>query len=224
MHSVLYVSSGYGNIFPSSAFGKLLTIPYGVIGIPLTLYYMAEVGKLLTLVFKLLLRKRWPTFDNTEDFNFSPFLAVSVTTGYLLLGVALFDFWEDDWDLVDAGYFSFVTFSTVGFGDLLPSDQGYMLLLMVYSLSALSLCAMCFTVIQGSLEKFLDSKQEQLCDWWAQRKQKAADAAAKKDDDSAANYIPPSSGGGASFSLFDHTATLEEDEEIEADEVEEEED
>ncbi len=176
------VRLGYGNLYPITMLGRFVTIIYGLLGIPLTLYYLAEVGKLLTLVMKWLLRKKWPDYDSSEDFNFGPCIAVGMTLLYLLLGGVLFDLLEEDWGLIEGTYFSFISFSTIGFGDLVPEGQGYMLLLMLYCLSALSLCSMCFVVIQNAAENFLVEKQEMLTKWWKEKRRKRAEAQAKKDD------------------------------------------
>lgn len=50
---------------------------------------------------------------------------------YLMLGGALFGWWED-WDMLTGCYFSFITLTTIGFGDLVPGnsflelDDGFM--------------------------------------------------------------------------------------------------
>ena len=41
---------------------------------------------------------------------------------YLLLGAQIFSSWEG-WTYLDACYFSFVTLSTIGFGDLVPGNR-----------------------------------------------------------------------------------------------------
>lgn len=39
---------------------------------------------------------------------------------YLAAGAAVFDLWEDGWTFFDGFYFSFITMTTVGLGDLVP--------------------------------------------------------------------------------------------------------
>jgi hypothetical protein len=40
---------------------------------------------------------------------------------YLAAGAGLFMLWEDDWSFFEGFYFCFVTMTTIGFGDLVPS-------------------------------------------------------------------------------------------------------
>ena len=44
--------SGYGHIAPSTVLGKLFTMGYTVIGIPLFMLYVASIGDILARVFK----------------------------------------------------------------------------------------------------------------------------------------------------------------------------
>lgn len=41
---------------------------------------------------------------------------------YLAAGAALLLLWEHDWDFFDGYYFCFITMTTIGFGDLVPSE------------------------------------------------------------------------------------------------------
>lgn len=40
---------------------------------------------------------------------------------YIMLGAVLFSYWEG-WDLTSASYFTFITLSTVGYGDMVPGN------------------------------------------------------------------------------------------------------
>lgn len=175
---------GYGNIYPTTTLGRLATVAYGLVGIPLCLIYLTEIGNWTVKKLKQILAKRWPEMDGESgEFDFTLGLGLSLTLLYLFLGGILFDVLEEDWDLIDGLYFSFVSFSTIGFGDLVPERQGWMLLLMLYSFSALSLVASCLTLIQNSLEAQLEARKEQLAAAFNNWRERRATAAYKKTDE-----------------------------------------
>lgn len=47
-------------------------------------------------------------------------LCVFLVVSYIIAGAFLFKSWEN-WDLLDAAYFCFITLTTIGFGDLVPA-------------------------------------------------------------------------------------------------------
>lgn len=50
-------NSGYGNISPRSDWGKLATIVYAIIGMPLFLLYLSNIGDVLAKSFKWIYSK-----------------------------------------------------------------------------------------------------------------------------------------------------------------------
>lgn len=44
----MFCSTGYGSIAPHSALGKMVTMGYAFVGIPLTLIYLSSAGGLLS--------------------------------------------------------------------------------------------------------------------------------------------------------------------------------
>lgn len=61
--------SGYGNIAPSTGSGRVATILYASIGIPLLLTVLADLGKLFTRLMKLAFR--WiQKFYETEEVRY----------------------------------------------------------------------------------------------------------------------------------------------------------
>ena len=75
---------------------------------------------------------------------------------YLVAGSLIFAFWEG-WSYVDGAYFSFITFTTIGFGDLVPGEgildnrNGRSLLCATYLLFGVMLTAMSFELIQEDI-------------------------------------------------------------------------
>ncbi|XP_055312711.1 uncharacterized protein LOC129574574 [Sitodiplosis mosellana] len=80
---------------------------------------------------------------------------VSILTIYICIGTAIFSIWEN-WSFIDAGYFCFVTLSTIGFADLVPRKtfQGPDLQLFAcctYLIVGLILVTMSFTLLESQL-------------------------------------------------------------------------
>lgn len=54
--------SGYGHIAPNTQLGKIVTILYALIGIPLTLVFLANIGDLMASMFRYMYSRlccRW---------------------------------------------------------------------------------------------------------------------------------------------------------------------
>ena len=83
-------------------------------------------------------------------------IPLTLLFAYLLLGSMLFTLWED-WSYIDGAYFSFITFTTIGFGDLVPGERtlnhrnGRSLLCAMYLIFGVMLTAMSFEIIQEDI-------------------------------------------------------------------------
>jgi voltage-gated potassium channel len=66
--------------------------------------------------------------------------ALPVVAGVLVLTGTLF-YWrfEDGWSLIDALYFSIVTLTTVGYGDIHPTSDGTQIFTIIYILTGLGI-------------------------------------------------------------------------------------
>ena len=69
-------------------------------------------------------------------------MVMFVLVGYTALGGLLFQIFEG-WPYFEAFYFCFITMATIGFGDLVPSEQVYMFFTMAYIVVGLALATMC---------------------------------------------------------------------------------
>lgn len=85
-----------------------------------------------------------------------PFTLILLILGsYICIGTVIFSFWEN-WSIIDGAYFCFVTLSTIGFGDLIPTKtfRGPDLQLFAccaYLLLGLVLVAMSFSLLETQL-------------------------------------------------------------------------
>ncbi|KAG8200129.1 hypothetical protein JTE90_018918 [Oedothorax gibbosus] len=85
-----------------------------------------------------------------EEFNIPVTLAIFLLIAYMMLGALLFTLWED-WTFTESFYFIFVSMSTIGFGDFVPTHQMYMMATFIYLLFGLALTSMCINVVQEKL-------------------------------------------------------------------------
>ncbi len=51
------IFSGYGHVAPKTSWGRLVTIIYALIGIPLTFLYLSNIGNFLADCFRLFYKK-----------------------------------------------------------------------------------------------------------------------------------------------------------------------
>ena len=73
--------------------------------------------KIKKLVFKL--NEFEIEYDNPNDRHIPIFATVVVLVAYIMAGAFIFRATEE-WSVLDGAYFCFITFTTIGFGDLVP--------------------------------------------------------------------------------------------------------
>lgn len=174
--NIFYFFSGYGNLVPVTFKGRIFCICYGLFGVPLILITVTDIGKFLaehiTLIYgqyvkwrqnkqtSSCLRKRKgnnnePNGNNTMSselqklggfVNIPAPLILTILLGYMGLGALLLSFLEG-WQFFDSFYFSFITMTTVGFGDLVPENQDYFLLDLLYIVIGLAITTMCIDLV-----------------------------------------------------------------------------
>ncbi|XP_052100952.1 potassium channel subfamily K member 18-like [Mytilus californianus] len=64
---------------------------------------------------------------------------------YLVLGAFMYTRWED-WGYLDAFYFTFISVSTIGFGDITPAHTKYFIVTSIYVFVGLALVSVCINV------------------------------------------------------------------------------
>lgn len=123
----LATTIGYGNITPVTTGGRVLCIIFALIGIPINIIFLQLLGERMLrsehfLIMKFekgcLKREGAPKFMN-EKCSF---------VGILLLLIILFagagsQIEIENWTFFEGFYAYFITFTTVGFGDLIPGSM-----------------------------------------------------------------------------------------------------
>ena len=104
--------------------GRILCIFYAFFGIPINILFLQVIGEVLLNVQQALVTRFETGCLKTEDVP--KFLNEKCTLlGFLLLLVLLFigtgiQIELEDWTFLEGFYAYFITFTTVGFGDLIP--------------------------------------------------------------------------------------------------------
>ncbi|VDM74388.1 unnamed protein product [Strongylus vulgaris] len=171
-------STGYGNITCRTPVGRFITILYALFGIPMMLAVLNVIGKglfgqaqssYITIRRRIRRFKRSRGLDRagtietvtTEDHGkdsaekddnglfetFPMSLAILLVFIYMFLCSVLFSIWEQ-WDFFTAVYFSFISMSTVGFGDVIPGQPRYACVFFAFYFVGLALFSMCYAIIQ----------------------------------------------------------------------------
>ncbi|VDM53326.1 unnamed protein product [Angiostrongylus costaricensis] len=135
----LYTTTGYGSIAPESMLGQFCAIWYSVLTIPVTLVVVRDLGQWLLVhltkiyVHALVYHRRTMGYiEQPEDTMISlPIkFCISLLAGYLLVS-SVFVYLLDDWygDTPHTGvsffiafYFSYISLSTIGLGDIMPNN------------------------------------------------------------------------------------------------------
>ncbi|KAH7728074.1 Protein TWK-44 [Aphelenchoides avenae] len=169
-----YSTIGYGNIAPKSRLGKLAAMLYAVIGIPLVLMILHKLGRF----FLLCLEHFWNYTvwfmefvscvknaeklkgkvlnEKRESGGMPVLLAIGVAFGWMFLCAAIFLKFEKDWDYFKSFYFFFCSLTTIGYGDVTPTNSEDMFIIFGFIIIGLSLVSMCINVIQLKLEELFE--------------------------------------------------------------------
>uniref|UniRef100_A0A3Q2P637 Potassium channel, subfamily K, member 5a n=1 Tax=Fundulus heteroclitus TaxID=8078 RepID=A0A3Q2P637_FUNHE len=115
---------GYGNIAPKTSNGRVFCIFYGLFGVPLCLTWISELGKFFggraKHLGQFLTRKgfslRKAQFTCTAIFLLWGVLVHLVLPPFVFMS-------QEGWTYIEGLYFSFVTLTTIGFGDLVAGVE-----------------------------------------------------------------------------------------------------
>ncbi|GMT04721.1 hypothetical protein PENTCL1PPCAC_26895, partial [Pristionchus entomophagus] len=161
-----YTTIGYGNITAKSRSGQLAVMLYAVVGIPLVLMILHKLGRLSLTVLAIIYQKMCRLFNTligstvlSQDITPTeiplPF-AIGVAFGWMFLCAGIYLHFEEDWDYFKSFYFFFCSLTTIGYGDVTPTNSEDMFMIIILLLIGLSLVSMCINVIQLKLEKFFE--------------------------------------------------------------------
>lgn len=129
---------GYGNVTPSTQECKIFTMVYGAFGIPLFLITIADLGRfsktaimsLVQKVYKKELKKQGEQRFLRELGEV--FLVALLFVLFIAVGSAVIPLWEDQLTYFDSVYFSYMSLTTIGLGDIVPRRMDFLLPTLIY--------------------------------------------------------------------------------------------
>ncbi|OZC10008.1 hypothetical protein X798_02854 [Onchocerca flexuosa] len=160
---------GYGNITPSTPLAQLFCIVFSILGIPMTLLTLANLGKYLTKSYWMLLvcfgkEMRWRPCENAKMPLPTVLVLFLITFAF---GSILF-YQKGKGFSIDDIYFSIISFATVGFGDKFPnaSDPIRLIAMVCYLVWGMILMTTTFSIVSGYLRTihYLGRKLRGACD------------------------------------------------------------
>uniref|UniRef100_A0A7E4ZZY6 Ion channel n=1 Tax=Panagrellus redivivus TaxID=6233 RepID=A0A7E4ZZY6_PANRE len=175
----LFTTIGYGTIAAQTIAGKIFSVVYATIGIPLMLVVLSDVGRVLLRWFtksynvsrkyilrfedaflKHVLKRERHSYFEEKEFPLS--LAITIMVAYLLfcaLIITTFDYHDGITPGLPFGnalYFSFISMSTIGLGDIMPNNIEYSPILAIMFLFGLALLSVVNSTVYEKMEsKFL---------------------------------------------------------------------
>ncbi|CAJ0599489.1 unnamed protein product [Cylicocyclus nassatus] len=170
--ATLLTTIGYGNLVPVTWHGRMFCIAYALLGVPLILITVADIGKFLSENIIWLYSRYSKARKNCRNHNYTALptkdertrdgeqlmpgleqyisipvaLIVMILLGYMAVGAVLLGSWEN-WPFFSGFYFSFITMTTVGFGDIVPINREFYLLDLCYIIVGLAITTMCIDLV-----------------------------------------------------------------------------
>lgn len=89
----------------------------------------------------------WSNIDSVHYVKVHATPILGIVIAYACLGGLILRWYEDTWSFFDGFYFSMTSVLKVGFGDMLPSNQRYFWLSLLYIFFGLTIATMCVDVI-----------------------------------------------------------------------------
>jgi len=151
MHS-LYSSNRYGKTAPKTSGGRGFCVFYAFLGIPLFNYFLMKFNTIIMGVFTFTYRqccrgqRKWTTYRLIVF----PTLIVFA----IFLGGFVYQY-SEGWSQQECMYFSFITLSTIGFGDLVPETSQAQIACCIYCLFFMGSMTGTFQTFQKAIEQII---------------------------------------------------------------------
>ncbi|XGW33269.1 hypothetical protein V3C99_017606 [Haemonchus contortus] len=159
--TVVITTVGYGHSAPETMAGRFFCMIFALAGIPLGLIMFQSIGERVNTFIAFWLHKmRFYLQSNGVNcfHEVTPthllVVSLSIGTSIIIIGTIVFHK-EERWTLFDAYYYCFITLSTIGFGDLVPLQQGsalqlqplYVIFTLLFVLLGLAVFSACVNLL-----------------------------------------------------------------------------
>ncbi|KJH49307.1 Ion channel [Dictyocaulus viviparus] len=91
--------------------------------------------------------------EDLEIFDLPVVVGVCLIAGWILLCSMVLSVWDQKWTLLESFYFFFISLSTIGLGDLVPSSPRLLVTMFGFILVGLSLVSMVINLLQTKMKK-----------------------------------------------------------------------
>nr|XP_028564038.1 potassium channel subfamily K member 16-like [Podarcis muralis] len=146
----------YGNVSPQTKEGQIFCIIFALFGIPFCLICLNYIGFLVSRLFESCSRNVFGKGKKKTARYIFVFVVVGILM-FIILPSFLFQ-WMEGWTFYEAVYFTFITLSTIGFGDYLIGRNhdrsyfmGYQLLAAIWIVIGLAWIAVLFELFSSLL-------------------------------------------------------------------------
>lgn len=90
-------------------------------------------------------------FEIDDEFNLPISVAICLLVLYIFTGAVMYCLLEEEWNFFSSFYFVFISMSTIGFGDYVPTNPICVIASIFYLVFGLALMSMCINVVQVKL-------------------------------------------------------------------------
>ncbi|KAK6626651.1 Two pore potassium channel protein sup-9 [Polyplax serrata] len=120
---------GYGHSTPNTIGGKLFTMCYAIVGIPLGLVMFQSIGERVNKLSSVVIRnvKRLLRCKNVEASEINLICVVTTLSSLTIAGGAAAFSRYEGWTYFDSVYYCFITLTTIGFGDMVALQKDHAL-------------------------------------------------------------------------------------------------
>ncbi|MCP9264264.1 Ion channel [Dirofilaria immitis] len=146
---------GYGNIVPTTDASKLFCIFYTLVGVPLLFLSLTNIGQFIAEGYWIFLAslRRTQCIDAADERRLPLSVVVTLLLTHSVIGGLLFHFWIDQMPVIPAIYFSFVSITTIGYGDITPTPNNTIQTLIIILYLAIGMVIM--STFIASLHNYL---------------------------------------------------------------------